>query len=518
MVYRTLKELDITEGTVRLYESYTEDNARQHLGHTGILLVPQPSKDPNDPLNWPTWKKYVAFGNICAFTFFVNYSIGGFSPAFYSISLEFRKPMATVSDLLIWPVLVLGLGNFFWVPVALYLGKRPVFVVALLVLLLSNTWAAVSRSFGSLLGSRIVAAFVGSSTEALGAAIVNDIFFLHERSTKLSFYIICLSWGNSMGPLCCGFTVSALGWRWYAWISTILTGVNFLSVFLFFPETRFDRRLDQQVDPETSIVEESKSLDKAPVASAITRGSGSQSSGESLRTRKSYLQELNPWSGIARGHSFLHLFMRPFPLVLYPAVCWAFLSYSIILASVVAINILAPFILQTPPYNFSPAISGLTGIPGIIGNLVGGFMGGYFVDVYSRWRAHRNPHGTFEPESRLPLVILPWLIVPVGLLMFGYGTQDELHWAVMFVGYGFVSVGLTAGPNIGMTYVLDSYYPVAAEALLVVNGLKNVVAFGFLYGIAPWVAASGYAKVSIVKDCSKPYIYDSQANEHAADS
>ena len=26
--------------------------------HSHIVLVPQPSDDPNDPLNWPQWKKH----------------------------------------------------------------------------------------------------------------------------------------------------------------------------------------------------------------------------------------------------------------------------------------------------------------------------------------------------------------------------------------------------------------------------------------------------------------------------
>lgn len=67
----------------------------------------------------------------------------------------------------------------------------------------------------------------------------------------------------------------------------------------------------------------------------------------------------------------------------------------------------------------------------------------------------------------------------------------------MFVGYGFINVGLTAVPSIGMTYVMDSYFPVAPEALLLVNGLKNVVAFGFTYGAVPWVVARGYQEVSL---------------------
>lgn len=30
-----------------------------------IVLVPQPSDDPNDPLNWPRWKKHLTYGVLC---------------------------------------------------------------------------------------------------------------------------------------------------------------------------------------------------------------------------------------------------------------------------------------------------------------------------------------------------------------------------------------------------------------------------------------------------------------------
>ena len=81
--------------------------------------------------------------------------------------------------------------------------------------------------------------------------------------------------------------------------------------------------------------------------------------------------------------------------------------------------------------------------------------------------------------------------------MFGFGAQKQMHWTVGFVGYGFICVGLTGAASIAMTYVLDSYYPIAAEALLLVNGLKNVVAFGFVHGIIPWTTTAGYEKVSL---------------------
>jgi hypothetical protein len=40
--------------------------------------------------------------------------------------------------------------------------------------------------------------------------------------------------------------------------------------------------------------------------------------------------------------------------------------------------------------------------------------------------------------------------------------------------------------------VIDCYYPVAYEAMLLVNGLKNVFGWAFSYGVVPWVTRSGY--------------------------
>lgn len=76
--------------------------------------------------------------------------------------------------------------------------------------------------------------------------------------------------------------------------------------------------------------------------------------------------------------------------------------------------------------------------------------------------------------------------------MFGYGVQNTLPWISLFFAYGLVSVSLTALPTITLAYASDCAYPVNSDVLLLINGLKNIVAFGFLYGVVPWVNATGY--------------------------
>ena len=41
---------------------------------------------------------------------------------------------------------------------------------------------------------------------------------------------------------------------------------------------------------------------------------------------------------------------------------------------------------------------------------------------------------------------------------------------------------------------IDCYYPVAAEAVFLIVGLKNIISFGFSYSVVPWVTAWGFKK------------------------
>ncbi|KAK4495099.1 hypothetical protein PRZ48_013426 [Zasmidium cellare] len=500
MQLHSLKELDSSEGTVQLHD-------RTEEGH--LILHPRPNPhDPNDPLRWPKWKKFICFFSVCSFAFMANYAIGGLAPAFYPLSIEFNKTMTETSALLIWPILVLGVFNFLWVPIANYFGKRPIFVFATLLLCLAYLWGAVAQSFGSLLWSNIVAAFAGSASEALAASIVNDVFFLHQRANLMSWYMNAISGGNTIGPLICGFVVTGSSWRVQKWVAFGLVALNFLLVVLFVPETRYDRTelmkspasstrslsLDSESTPtkseEPTAINDETDIEKANASPVIKAVHPAHREPAVDIPKKTFLQELSLWSGLPKNTNLLKLFIRPLPMIAYPAVILAFLGFAVSLAWVVAINILNSFVLQAPPYNWKPDINGLINIPGLIGNLIGAWIGGWVVDRYSDWRSRKNG-GVFQPETRLHLLIIPGLIVPAGCLLWGYGVARSMHWTALFFANGMVSVGLTAVPTMTMTYVSDSYLPVNADALTLVVGLKNVVAFGFLYGIVPWVDKTG---------------------------
>lgn len=325
-----------------------------------------------------------------------------------------------------------------WVPLANYFGKRPIFVVACGCLFASYIWGALAQSFESLLWSSILGAFGGSATEALGAAVVNDLYFLHERGAKMGIYLNAIAGGNTIGPLICGFVVQGLGWRWHKWMAAIFVGVNWLMVIFFVPETRYLRNND----PEAAI----PSGAETPSDQSSDLEKKRDYSPEAARNevpKKTFIQELSLWSGVDKNNSLLVLFVRPWPMIVYPSVVYAFLGYAVSLAWVVAVNILNSFVLQAPPYNWQPQINGLINIPGFLGNFFGAYAGGWCVDKFADWRTKKHG-GVFQPETRLLFLVIPLLIVPAGCLAFGYGVQNTLNWTALFFGFGMINVGLTA--------------------------------------------------------------------------
>ena len=238
-------------------------------------------------------------------------------------------------------------------------------------------------------------------------------------------------------------------------LTGIVCGVSFLSIFLFFPETRYPRK--SVMGEETAEQESRPSTEKEAVET--TESQQHTPAG----TKKTFFQELKPWSPLNTESNYIGLLLRPWPMLVYPATLYSYLTFSAQLAFYICIYATYASVFQLPPYSMSTGVSGLINISASIGCFIGAYCGGALTDTFIKYRARRNK-GIFEPETRLVAMIMPFFLVPVGLLMYipsisvlmrnryGLGVQNQTSWAVPFVGTGFVGFGLTAVPTITMTY------------------------------------------------------------------
>ena len=111
----------------------------------------------------------------------------------------------------------LGLGSVIASPTAIIWGKRPVYLIGILLFAVSAVWCAVSPNYASLVIARIFMGFAVSPCECLPSATVAEIFYLHERAYRLGIYTLLLLGGKNLIPLVSAVVVQSLGWKWVFW-------------------------------------------------------------------------------------------------------------------------------------------------------------------------------------------------------------------------------------------------------------------------------------------------------------
>lgn len=109
-----------------------------------FILEPQPEDSANDPLNWPRIRRDVALLSL-GFYCMVG---GGMTPilaaGFNNVAETYNVSVPQVALTTGLYMLGLGLGSVVASPTAILFGKRPVYLTAIIVFMLSAVWCALS--------------------------------------------------------------------------------------------------------------------------------------------------------------------------------------------------------------------------------------------------------------------------------------------------------------------------------------------------------------------------------------
>ena len=176
---------------------------------------------------------------------------------------------------------------------------------------------------------------LGGTSEPLSVDTLHDLFFLHERGTHAGVQAIWLSWGSSLAPVICGFLIEKKGWRWYHWLTTIMAGANMILIFFLVPETQYRRDLHEALD---SVGADEEDMDQSPAEmsqSEEMKPEAQHKNAERVVSRsvplpkRSFAQELKPWSPVQKDVNLLGSFVRPWATWCYPSVVWSVMSFSI---------------------------------------------------------------------------------------------------------------------------------------------------------------------------------------------
>ncbi|KAK4934834.1 hypothetical protein LTR10_024002 [Elasticomyces elasticus] len=488
----TVSSHEYIPGTVHLVDLQGTIHARHaEGGKRDIVLVPPPSANPDDPLNWTPRRKLLSLTCLCIYILAVGYA----SAAIYSVLVPISEATSlSVADLNAgtgYMFLAFGWGCLVWQSLAQQYGKRPVYLFSLLATTAIMIWAPYTNSNGQWIANKILQGFVGAPIESLCEISVSDLYFTHERGTYMGVYALFLAGSNFLAPYWCA----------------IFTGGAFVILFFLMEETNFERapligiEPDEQLPIESASDSDSKHMDPADAEKQpeVRNATGTPAANEETYTMKTYVQKLSLLrkEDLRKKNRLGSMLIRPFIFVTFPAVAFAGFMYGSIVCYFNILNGTASLILSAAPYNFPSSMVGLAYVACLIGVCIGTVYSGILGDRVVIWKARRN-NGVMEPEHRLWMYCALFVLIPGGFLIWGVGAAHHIHWFGLVFAMGMLACSITIGCQIPCSYCIDCYKDISGDAMVTVIIIRNTMSFAVSYGITPWVTNMGYQNAFLV--------------------
>ncbi|KAA8911355.1 hypothetical protein TRICI_003840 [Trichomonascus ciferrii] len=493
MKNRTMTGDDTTAipGTVHLVDLRPRhiENGAGHGGEANkdsIVLVPQPSNDPDDPLNWKRSRKLInAF-----LLFFYTFATGVGGTSVYSVLTPISEDTGiTIAQLNTgtgFLFLLAGWSNLIWQPAALTWGRRPIFLLSMLACAGVSEWAAHISEYGEWAACRCLYGVVTAPVEVLPELCMAELFFAHERGAFVGLYMLVLASSNFIAPLIAGFMNNTYGWQSVQHWSACLLLLNFVLAFFFYEDTMYHRN-----SVEMDVFHDNEEKDGSTIKTIALQQTLLETHGEST---KPYWKRLKLWTnnnGRISVKQFFIMGLRPvYIFFAFPVVFFCGTFYGWALAWFNVYNATASDIYSSPPYNFSSSMVGLAYLAPLIGALVGGLFSGPFSDWFMIKLAVKN-NGVREPEHRLWGLSFFCVFMTGGLLLWGLGAAHEIHWIGLAFGAAMVGACNVTGGSYSLAYTVDTYKDMSGEALVSVILCRNTISFAFNYAITPWIEHSG---------------------------
>ncbi|KAG8629787.1 hypothetical protein KVT40_001406 [Elsinoe batatas] len=429
-------------------------------GHT--VLIPQPSDDPNDTLNWSVTKKHVVLFIISFAAFLPDYGSATGAVTLLPQAAQWGITEDEVNASQVGNVFMLGAGGVFVVALSAWIGRLPVLFYFLVVAAATAAWNAGATTFDSFMASRILNGFFSTVAQGGGLMFIYDMFFFHERPRKINIWSAFIILSPYMGPLLAAFIITTQDWPIAFWVYFVETCLALILTVLFVQETYYDRRI--------------------PAAEQPDRG-----------TRIQSLLGIAQYRSRHHRNTFAQAMLRPIRVILKPVVFLSTVYYILTFAWVVGINTTLAIFL-TPLYNFGPKQIGFFYFTPIVAAILGEVVGHWLHDGIAKQytRAHA---GHFEPEVRLRAMYFSTPFMIAGLVGIGFALEDAYHFMLTSLFWGLYVFGVMITTVALNAYCLDSYPEASGEVAAWINFGRTTGGFIISYFQVRWANSSG-TKVS----------------------
>lgn len=161
-------------------------------------------------------------------------------PSFPALQTQFAVSVEQINWTVAIPALGLTIGPLLWSSPADIIGRRPIFIFGTIMAIAATIGAALADSYSGYMAARFFQGLGVSPAATVGLAIINDLFFEHQRGEKVGLWVLAIDLGLLVGPLIGGF-INLVSSAWIQWLTAIMLGAILLAEIFFLPETLYPR-------------------------------------------------------------------------------------------------------------------------------------------------------------------------------------------------------------------------------------------------------------------------------------
>ncbi|KAE8159189.1 major facilitator superfamily domain-containing protein [Aspergillus tamarii] len=322
--------------------------------------------------------------------------------------------------------------------------------------------------------------------EALCPIIIQEIFFLHERSKAVAAFSALQTVRTAALIIASPYIASDshLGWRWWYGIFGCVSGAVAVLSIIFVKETKYTRSI-------AALNGEGIELDGVLVP--VTTHTIRELDVVNYRLR-SFFRDMEPWPGKAEWSLTIDCCKQMCQVVLFPNVLWLILLNSAGLGIYVIMSAFFAEVLVKPPFQWEFNTLGYVFTGQIATAVVVPIVRGYFSDHITESLSKRN-NGISEPEHRLLAVILPTVAILLSTIIYGKTAEHPHNWTwagiavtLNFEYFGFVGIVVSS-----FVYCMDAYPQRVDATLLLICSCRGFIGFGISYGAIAFVNKTGYS-------------------------
>lgn len=147
----------------------------------GIVLMPQPSDDPNDPLNWSWFRKHAAMFTISYLALICYVAVTTLVTGTVPLAKSLHVSKSTAVYLGNTPVALYAVAPWLWSPMSHFVGRRPVLLASNIIAMVGAVVVTMSKTYASCMVGRVLLGAGGSAFWTLGPASIGDMVTISTR-------------------------------------------------------------------------------------------------------------------------------------------------------------------------------------------------------------------------------------------------------------------------------------------------------------------------------------------------